>query len=80
MSTNSDVYATRGSMLPRSTLSAMDALLLIGLLVLLAIAAPRWGADSHRSGEWGPGQPRDTWRRPDRLLPRMPHGPFNPRV
>jgi hypothetical protein len=75
-----DVYATRGSMLSRSTLSAMDVLLLLALLVLLAVLAPRWGADSHRSGEWGPGAPHETWRRPDRLLPRMPRGPYDPRV
>ena len=75
-----DVSATRGSKVMRHTLSAMDALLILSLLVLLAILAPRWGSDSHRSGEWGPGEPRDTWRRPDRLLPKMPHGPFNTRI
>ena len=58
----------------------MDALLILALLVLLAVAAPRWGADSHRSGEWGPGEPHETWRRPDHLLPRMPRRPFDPRV
>ena len=77
---NSDFYATRGSIVVRHTISAMDALLLLALLVVLALAAPRWGADTHRSGEWGPGEPRDTWRRPDRLLPRMPRGPFDPRM
>jgi hypothetical protein len=55
-------------------------ILLLALLVVLALAAPRWGADSHRSGEWGPGDPHDTWRRPDRYLPRMPRGPYDPRV
>jgi hypothetical protein len=80
MSMQGDLYATRGSILSRSILSAMDALLFIGLIVLLALLTPRWGADSHRSGEWGPGEPHDTWRRPDHLLPRMPRGPFDPRV
>jgi len=75
-----DFYATRGGNVAWHTLSAMDALLILALLVLLAILAPRWGSDSHRSGEWGPGEPRDTWRHPDRLLPRMPHGPFNTRM
>ena len=37
----------------------MDVLLLLALLVLLAVLAPRWGADSHRSGEWGPGAPHE---------------------
>ena len=77
---DNDFYATRGSNVICHTLSAMDALLILLLLLALALADPRWGADTHRSGEWGPGQPRDTWRRPDRLLPRMPHGPFDPRV
>jgi len=79
MSMKNDVSATRGSIHIRHTLSAMDALLILALLVLLAVVVPRWGADSHRSGEWGPGESRDTWRRPDRMLPRMPHGPFNTR-
>jgi hypothetical protein len=57
----------------------MDALVILILLVVLAVAAPRWGADSHRSGEWGPDSPKETWRRPDRLLPRMPQGPYRTR-
>jgi hypothetical protein len=80
MSMDSVFYATRGSIVARHMIPAMDALLILALIVVLALAAPRWGADTHRSGEWGPGEPRDTWRRPDKLLPRMPRGPFDPRM
>ncbi|GAB3688697.1 hypothetical protein [Angustibacter aerolatus] len=42
----------------------MTGLVVLALLLLLALAATRWGADTHRSGEWD--APTDTWRRPDR--------------
>ena len=43
----------------------MIAISLLLVLVLIALAAPRWGADTHRSGEWG-ADPYETWGRPDR--------------
>ena len=43
----------------------MVELLIFLFLVLLALAAPRWGTDSHRSGEWSPEGPTQTWCRPD---------------
>jgi hypothetical protein len=44
----------------------MTALVILLVLTLIALAAPRWGADTHRSGEWGPGSLHDGWLPPDR--------------
>ncbi len=46
-------------------ITAMAALVLLLILIVIAVAAPRWGVDSHRSGEWGPGPLRDAWGTPD---------------
>ena len=43
----------------------MSALIILALLVLLALAAPRWGADTHRSREWD--DPIESPRSPDHL-------------
>jgi hypothetical protein len=42
----------------------MSALLIVSFFVALALAAPRWGHDSHHSGEWG-SDPKPPWQRPD---------------
>ncbi len=47
-------------------ITAMAALVLLTILIVIAVAAPRWGFDSHRSGEWGPGPLRDPWGSADR--------------
>ena len=60
------ISATGGTKSMKRRIPAMDALLVIAALVLLAVAAPRWGADTHRSGEWSSDGYQETWTRPDR--------------
>jgi hypothetical protein len=43
----------------------MSVLIIVGLLVVVALAAPRYGADSHTSDSWT-GE-----RRGERALPRV---------
>ncbi len=50
----------------RNMISAMAALVLLLILIVIAVTAPRWGVDSHRSGEWGPGPLHETWASADR--------------
>ena len=50
----------------RRMIAAMVALGLLLILIVIAVLAPRWGVDSHRSGEWGPGPLHDPWGAADR--------------
>ena len=53
------ISATRGGYLSRRMISAMELLIMFAALVLIAVLAPRFGADTHRSREWE--HPVDTW-------------------
>ena len=56
---------------PRAHPVVME-LCLLAFIVALAVLAPRFGVDSHRSREWG--DPIETWSTPDPPLrsDRMP--------
>jgi hypothetical protein len=40
-------------------ISAMELLIMFAALVVIAVLAPRFGADTHRSREWD--DPVETW-------------------
>lgn len=48
----------------------MELIVVLAILTALALAVPRWGSDTHRSGEWD--TPNDSPQRPDRP-PRTAH-------
>lgn len=45
-------------------ITAMELIVILAIVTVLAFAVPRWGSDTHRSGEWD--TPYDPPRRPDR--------------
>jgi hypothetical protein len=70
-----DISATRGRDQAGDMISAMELIIFIAALVLLAVLTPRFGADTHRSREWddpvawpaGIRNPRPRHRYPNRL-------------
>ena len=53
------ISATRGRYQVRRMISAMELLIMFAALVVIAVLAPRFGADTHRSREWE--EPIDPW-------------------
>jgi predicted anti-sigma-YlaC factor YlaD len=71
-STSDVISATRGGYHITRTISAMELLVVLAVIVLLAVLAPRFGADTHRSREWD--DPIETWPAGVRSpLPRRQH-------
>lgn len=54
-----DISATRGRDPLERMISAMELIIMFAVLVVIAVLAPRFGADTHRSREWD--DPVETW-------------------
>ena len=54
-----DISATRGGYQSGRMISAMELIIMFAALVVIAVLAPRFGADTHRSREWD--DPVETW-------------------